>query len=269
MRRLIFTLLHDRGRFQLSRTFRLQGIGDLRWLLRQYELQQVSRGLDELMVLDVTRGARDHAAFVDTVGRIAAECFIPVTAGGGITSMAEARALLRGGADKLLLNTAFDTDPALCAALAAQFGRQCIVAGIDVRRQGTTHEVVVAQGTRVASADVPAWVSHVQAHGAGELLFQSVDHDGTGMGLDTTLLDLLPSVSTAPCLLMGGVGHVGHVVDALRHPRVDGVATANLLNFIGDAFLVARQAIVDAGIDVAQWGAGDAQRLRNCFGTAA
>lgn len=269
MRRLIFAVLHDRGRFQLSRTFRLQGIGDLRWLLRQYNLQQVSRGLDELMVLDVTRGARDHAAFVDAVGRIAGECFIPVTAGGGITSMAEAHALLRGGADKLLLNTAFDSDPALCAALSAQFGRQCIVAGIDVRRQGASREVVVAQGTRVASADLPSWVSHLQAHGAGELLFQSVDHDGTGMGVDTSLLDLLPSAPTAPCLLMGGVGHAGHVIDALRHPRVDGVATANLLNFIGDAFLDARKAIAAAGIDVAQWGEGDAQRLRNCLGVAA
>ena len=269
MRRLIFAVLHDRGRFQLSRTFRLQGIGDLRWLLRQYNLQQVSRGLDELMVLDVTRGVRDHGAFVEVVGRIASECFIPVTAGGGIRSMTEAHALLRGGADKLLLNTAFDSDPALCDALAAQFGRQCIVAGIDVRRQGEAHQVVVAQGTRVASDNLPAWVLHVQAHGAGEMLFQSVDRDGTGKGLDTTLLDLLPTAPSAPCLLMGGVGHAGHVLDALRHPRVDGVATANLLNFIGETFLDARREIAAAGVDVAQWGEGDVRVLRNCLGNAA
>jgi cyclase len=269
MRRLIFAVLHDRGRFQLSRTFRLQGIGDLRWLLRQYNLPEVSRGLDELMVLDVTRGVRDHGAFVETVGRIASECFIPVTAGGGITSMGEAHALLRGGADKLLLNSAFDSDPALCAALAAQFGRQCIVAGIDVRRHGAAHDVVVAQGTRVVSDDLPTWVSHVQAHGAGELLFQSVERDGSGMGLDTSILDLLPSAPTAPCLLMGGAGHAGHIVEALRHPRVDGVATANLLNFIGDALLETRRSVAAAGIAVAHWGADDARALRHCLGAGA
>lgn len=269
MRRVIFTLLHDRGRFQLSRNFRLQGIGDMRWLLGNYDLPRVSRGLDELMVLDVTRGPRDTAAFAAVVERIAGECFIPVTAGGGIASLDDARTLLRHGADKLLVNTAFATDPALCRTLADTFGRQCIVAGIDVQGAAGDYRVVTDRGRTPVAAPLAAWVAHVQAHGAGELLFQSVDRDGTGMGLDLGIVDALPAMPEAPVILMGGVGQDVHVREGLRHPRVDAVATANLLNFIGGAFLEARAALADAGIPVARWDDADPAPLRGRFAEAA
>lgn len=269
MRRVIFTLLHDRGRFQLSRNFRLQGIGDMRWLLHNYDLPRVSRGLDELMVLDVTRGPRDTVAFATIVERIAGACFIPLTAGGGIRSLDDARTLLRHGADKLLVNTAFATDPALCRTLAETFGRQCIVAGIDVLGAAGDYHVVTDRGGPPGTAPLASWVAHVQAHGAGELLFQSVDRDGTGMGLDLGIVDALPARPEAPVILMGGVGQDAHLRAGLLHPRVDAVATANLLNFIGGAFLEARSALADAGVPVARWDDADPAALRGCFAEAA
>lgn len=269
MRRVIFTLLHDRGRFQLSRNFRLQAIGDMRWLLGNYALPQVSRGLDELLVLDVTRGARDPMAFAAAVERIAGECFIPVTAGGGIASLDDARTLLRHGADKLLVNGAFHTDPTLCRSLADTFGRQCIVAGIDVRRAASGYDVLTAHGTTPVGVPLDDWVAHVQAHGAGELLFQSIDRDGTGMGLDLGIVDALAAQPDAPVILMGGVGQDAHIVEGLMHARVSAVATANLLNFIGDAFLDTRTALAAAGVSVARWDDGEVVALRDRFAEAA
>jgi len=270
MRRVIFTLLYDRGQFMLSRNFRLQAVGSITWLFDNYDFASVSRGLDELMVLDVSRGPRSAEAvarFAEQVQHIASLCFIPMTIGGGIRSMDTAHLFMRSGADKLLLNSAFQHDPDLCRRLAAHFGRQCIVAGIDYRTPQPGHRVVsVDHGALPVERSLAAWVDHVQACGAGEILFQSVDQDGTGMGLDLAVVDDLPSTPAAPCILMGGVGKADQIIAGLQHPTIDAVATANLFNFIGSAFLEARASITRAGIDVAHWDGADFSALRGRFG---
>src|SRR5688572_15437119 len=101
-KRLIFTLLHDQGHFMLSRNFRLQRVGDLRWLQTNYDFSQISFSIDELIVLDVTRSRRDPAAFCEILKAVAKGCFVPIAAGGGIRSLEHARALLRSGADKVV-----------------------------------------------------------------------------------------------------------------------------------------------------------------------
>lgn len=266
MRRLIFTLLYDRGQFMLSRNFRLQGVGTINWLFDNYDFANVSRGLDELMVLDVSRGQRDPEAFARHVQHIASLCFIPMTVGGGIRSFETAQSLMRSGADKLLLNSAFSSDPTLCRSLAAHFGRQCIVAGVDYRLEpGSKRAVSVDNGTRRVDIDFGEWIDYVQANGAGEILFQSIDQDGTGMGLDLSVVDDLPTVPGVPCILMGGIGKADQIIAGLRHPTIDAVATANLFNFIGSAFLDARASIAGAGIDMAQWDGSDYGALRGRF----
>jgi cyclase len=254
MQRVIFTLLYDRGQFMLSRNFRLQMVGSIDWLFSNYDLPKVSHGLDELMVIDVTRGARDSHRFTEAVNRIAGQCFIPLTVGGGITSPDVAQQYLRSGADKLLINTAFANDPALCRTLAARFGRQCIVAGLDYRRSvAGERQVFVDRGTQPAAQDLRTWVRHVEENGAGELLLQSIDQDGTGMGPDLAVVDALGPMPELPIILMGGVGKGEHIIDALKDRRVDAIATANLFNFIGSSFLDVRKAVAAAGIEVAHW----------------
>ena len=263
MKRAIFTLLYDRGQFMLSRNFRLQAVGSVNWLFDNYDFATVSRGLDELMLLDVSREKRDTDRFADIAATVAGRCFIPMTIGGGITSAEVAQKYMRSGADKLLINSAFRTDPELCASLAAHFGRQCIVAGIDYRKTASQRLVYTEKGSVQASAELSAWVDHVQRYGAGEILFQSIDSDGTGMGLDLHVVDGLPARPEVPCILMGGVGKPQHIIEGLLHRTVDAVATANLFNFIGNTFLVARKAMHDAGIDVPQWDGGEFAVLRN------
>jgi cyclase len=266
MRRLIFTLLYDRGQFMLSRNFRLQAVGTIDWLFDNYDFAKVSHGLDELMVLDVSRGARDPERFAAIVHHIARLCFIPMTVGGGVTSFDIAQRYMRSGADKLLVNSAFRNDPGLCRSLAGHFGRQCIVAGVDYRKTPqNTRCIMIENGSREVSLDLSEWVSSLQENGAGEILFQSMDQDGTGMGLDLSVVDELAHPPEVPCILMGGVGKADHIIHGLRHETVDAVATANLFNFIGSAFLNVRQMMVATGVQMAHWVEDDYVSLRDRF----
>jgi imidazole glycerol-phosphate synthase subunit HisF len=269
MRRLIFTLLYDRGQFMLSRNFRLQAVGTIDWLFDNYDFATVSHGLDELMVLDVSRGTRNVDDFVDKVKHIASLCFIPMTVGGGITSLGVAQRYMRNGADKLLVNTAFRTDPNFCRSLALHFGRQCIVVGVDYRKtaQGT-RRVMINKGSQDAEVDLSDWVEVIQQNGAGEILFQSMEQDGTGMGLDLSVVDSLRSAPDVPCILMGGIGKVEHIVAGLSHRTIDAVATANLFNFIGSAFLDVRRSLAAAGVAIAQWNDADYALLRAKYAAA-
>ena len=266
MRRLIFTLLYDNGSFMLSRNFRLQKVGTIDWLFENYDFTTVSHGLDELMVLDVSRGEKNPRDFAEKVRHIAGRCFIPMTVGGGITSIDIAQIYMRSGADKLLLNSAFVKDPGLCCALADNYGRQCIIAGIDYQNaQAGLFTVKTHNGTNEVPNTLSNWVEFVQENGAGEILFQSIERDGTGMGLDLSVIETLDIQPEVPCIVMGGVGKADHIIEGLSNPYVDAVATANLFNFIGSAFLQVRESIMASGLAVAQWINSDFSSLRGKF----
>lgn len=266
MKRVIFTLLYDSGGFMLSRNFRLQHVGSVDWLFNSYDFAHVSHGLDELMVLDVSRRQRDPERFADQIQYISGLCFIPMTVGGGIRSFEVAQKLIRSGADKLLLNSAFHADPALCRRLSAHFGRQCIVAGVDYRFAGKERRVTIENGSKEIDVGLSRWTELVQEQGAGEILFQSIDQDGTGMGLDLAVVDELERAPEVPCIILGGVGTAAHIIAGLKHRTIDAVATANLFNFIGSAFLDARRSIAEAGVEIPQWDAtNDYASLRGRF----
>lgn len=263
MKRLIFTLLFRDGQYLLSRNFRLQRVGDLNWVLRNYAIREVSLGIDELMVLDVSQSDDNRERFRDEVRILGQECFVPLAVGGRIRSVAEVDRLLAVGADKVVLNAPFVTDPAICESIAGRFGSQALVAGIDVLRERAL-ATDVREGLVVTPADVAIRVGQVLNDGAGEILLQSVDRDGTGNGLDLALVDDLVGIS-APLILMGGIGHAGHFEAGLRHPAVDAVATANLLNFVGDALIKARHRCQEAGVALATWQGQELARLRGCL----
>jgi imidazole glycerol-phosphate synthase subunit HisF len=268
VRRLIFALLYDRGSYMLSRNFRLQAVGTIDWLFSNYDLPNVSHGLDELMVLDVSR-EREPTKFARHLQRIAEQCFIPVTAGGGISSVDVAELYLRSGADKLLVNTAFHTDPGFCTRLAARYGRQCIIAAVDYRLTSDgRRSVMVGNGQITVQSSLRGWVDHAKEHGAGEVLLQSIDRDGTGMGLDLDVVEELDDAVDLPCILMGGVGKAANIIEALQIAGVDAVATANLFNFIGATFLHTRDSMRASGLPIAFWMDRDYSRLKDRFACA-
>lgn len=263
VKRIIFTLLYHDGFYMLSRNFRLQRVGDLDWVLQNYRIREVSLGIDELMILDVSSDDSMRDQFHSEVSTLARECFVPLTVGGRVTSVDEAQRLFGLGADKILMNTALTRNPSLIETLAGVFGSQAIVAGIDV-----CSDLARVEGARADRMTRPEELV-VQMHaalslGAGEVLLQSADRDGTGNGLDLGSLAGLGSFS-APLIVMGGVGRASHVIDGLRCDAVDAVATANLFNFVGDALLETRRAAAGAGVELPMWESADMRRLEAAF----
>jgi cyclase len=253
-KRLIFTLLYHQGSFMLSRNFRLQKVGSLNWLQRNYDFSHISYSIDELVMLNVERTGTGQEAFCDALKTLAKDCFVPISAGGGIRRVDDAKRLLRSGADKIVVNTPLFESPGLVDSLAAEFGQQCIVGAVDAkRRSGPGVGVWSNCGTVEVADELATCLGRILATPIGELYLNSMDRDGTGQGYDLPLLDALPSVMPIPVILAGGVGNAAHLAAGLADSRVDAVATANLFNFVGDGLKQARRSIIAGGVELPSW----------------
>jgi len=256
-KRIIFTLLYDgEGYFVLSRNFRLQKIGDLHWLKKQYNFAKVSFFIDELIILDVSRKTRSLESIANVLQVISKECFIPISVGGGIYSVDQARELFRSGADKVVINSCLlDETTTMVSDLAEEFGSQSILGCLDLKRHTAEdrYDIFIGNGSEKTEISITDAFSYLAEVGIGELYLNSIDRDGTGTGLDFEMLNLLPKEWPIPIILSGGIGNRDHFVKGLRHDLVDAVATANLLNFVGDGLRDARTHSIACGINLAKW----------------
>ena len=252
-KRLIFALLWRGGKFCLSRNFKLQQAGDLGWIEKNYNFKVIASAIDELVVLNVTRGDKAMETFAAQVTDHTRGCFVPLAAGGGIRSMDDALLLLRSGADKLIVNTTLIQDPELVSALARRFGRQCVVASIDYRRVNGVNAVFVENGAVATGMTVEEAVTNAERLGAGEVYLTSIDQDGTGQGYDTETLERVAMSTNVPVIASGGVGKFEHLAGWLAHPYAAAAATANIFNFLGEGLREARLHIEDTGIPLAAW----------------
>lgn len=253
-KRVIFTLLYDRGYFMLSRNFRLQKVGDLRWLQKNYNFSYIAFSIDELIVLDVSRRERDISQFCEDLKSLTEGCFVPIAAGGGVRTLEHASKLLRSGADKVVVNTPLFESQALLHELATELGQQCIVASVDVKQSKLLgYEVLVENGSQRVDGTLAEWLNKISQYAIGELYLNSIDRDGTGQGYDMTVLDTLPHSMPISVILAGGVGNYQHLAEGLADDRVDAVATAHLFNFVGDGLESARYSLINMGFDLASW----------------
>lgn len=253
-KRLIFTLLYNQGQFMLSRNFRLQSVGDINWLQTNYNFSRISFSIDELIVLDVSRGKRDTHAFCAILKELAAGCFVPIAAGGGVTTVNHARELLRSGADKVVINTSLYDKDNFIKELASEFGEQCIVASMDIKRlNGGEYQVFAEDGSKCVIGTAKDWIKLVLDNTVGEIYLNSIDRDGTGQGYDMQILDLLCDNISKPIILAGGAGNALHLAEGLTDSRVDAVATAHLFNFVGDGLKKARNSLIANGIELPIW----------------
>jgi imidazole glycerol-phosphate synthase subunit HisF len=262
-KRVIFTLLYDNGSFVLSRNFRLQKVGDLSWLRQNYNFSKVAFSIDELIVLDVTRGERDEKKFYEHVRSLTEECFVPIAAGGGIRMLEQARELIRSGADKVVLNTLIYKSPETVREIAAEFGEQCLIAAVDIRKTDVEYRAWVCNGSEQIESEVLEYVEKIIHLPIGEIYLNSIDRDGTGQGYLVELLDQLPGHIQTPVILAGGAGNSRHLADGLGDQRVDAVATAHLFNFVGDGLEQARRELIAADYNLATWDIDVAADLRN------
>ena len=209
----------------------LRDAGDPAELAARYDAE----GADELVVLDIA-AARDHRpTFLETIRRVAAELAIPLTAGGGIRSLDDARAVIRSGADKVTVNTAAVERPALLNELATEFGAQAVVIAIDAKlkadAQGAPYwDVMVRGGRDSASKDVIEWAQRAVECGAGEILVTSVDRDGTQLGFDIPLTYAIAKAVNVPVIASGGAKLPQHFADIFREGRADAALAASIFH---------------------------------------
>lgn len=252
-KRIIFTLIYDNGFFNQSRNFRLQKVGSLKWLEKNYQFQDIAFSLDELIVLNASRKDKDIDKFSLTLSKLVDDVFIPIAAGGGIRSMEDAKLLFDNGADKIVLNTVLYTNPNLVKKLVSQYGSQSIVASIDYRTIDDVNKVYVKDGTEEINMELEEYVEHIKDLNVGELYLNSIDKDGTGFGYDFKTIEDVGKKINIPLIIAGGAGNERHLIDGLEIQEVNAVATANLFNFIGDGLPKAREKILKNKGNIAKW----------------
>ncbi len=211
LRRIIPCLDVQDGRVVKGIRFQdLRDAGDPAEHAARYEAQ----GADEIVILDVAASAQGRETQVETVRRVRAAIRIPLTVGGGVRSVEDARRLLSAGADKVSVNTAAVRRPTLLTELAQAFGCQCVVLALDARRAGERWEVLVVGGREAARSNAVTWAREAEGLGAGEILLTSWDRDGTRAGHDIDLLRAVAGAVRVPVIASGGVGTRAHVAAA-------------------------------------------------------
>jgi cyclase len=220
--------------------------GDPVELARRY----AAEGADEITFLDITASSDGRNTMLDVVERCAEEVFVPLTVGGGVRSVEDARSLLRAGAEKIGVNSAAVANPQLIEDIASEFGSQCVVVAIDVRRTRDRFEVFTHGGRSATGIDALAWVEQVCTLGAGELLVTSMDRDGTREGYDVDLLARISEVSTVSLIASGGVGGVEDLVKGITQGHADAVLAASIFHLQEATIQQAKDALTRAGLVV-------------------
>lgn len=252
-KRIIFTLIYSDGFFMQSRNFRLQKVGNLNWLEKNYKFQNIAFSLDELVVLNATRINKSITDFASTVENLVNDVFIPIAAGGGIRTMEDAELLFKSGADKIVLNTLLYQDPDLVQLLIKRYGSQSIVASIDYKKSNNCFEVYINDGVTKIDMNLDDYLIYLEKLEVGEIYLNSIDKDGTGFGYDFDTIEKFESKIKTPLIIAGGAGNQSHFKDGLKYKNVSAVATANLFNFIGDGLPKAREKLIELGENIANW----------------
>lgn len=210
--------------------------------------------IDELVLLNVSRKPESRDGFLKVVESASRYCFVPLAAGGWIGDDDYAGRLLRSGADKLVLNTALADDPALVTRLSEKYGAQCIVASLDVKHDAEGKaKVFVDRGCRDTGMSPEAWAIRAESLGAGEIFFNSVDHDGARQGYDLASLRAVCGVVGIPVIAFGGVFTWQHLLEGIQ-AGADAVAAANIFHYTEHSTRKAKTYLLEHGVNVRRSG---------------
>jgi cyclase len=207
-------------------------------------------GADELVVLDIAAVRDRRPTFLQTIRKVAAELAIPLTAGGGIRTLEDARSVVRAGADKITLNTAAVNSPKLISELSREFGAQAVVLAIDAKLLGNRWEVMVRGGRDTTGLDAIEWAQHGVALGAGEILLTSMDRDGTQKGFDVALTVAVSRAVTVPVIASGGAKVPAHFAEIFTAGEADAALAASIFHDNIQPIRELKQFLADQGIAV-------------------
>ena len=232
----------------------LRVIGDPQAYARRY----YEAGADELLYMDIVASLYNRNSLVDIVRRASEDVFIPMTVGGGVRSVEDARLLLRSGADKVAVNTAAVVRPDLVTEIARRFGSQAMVLSIEAMQTAAGRwEAYTDNGREHTGLDAVEWAKRGQALGAGEILVTSVDREGTRKGFDVDLIHAVATSVDIPVIASGGMGTVEHLFDAVERGAADAVAMADVLHYERMTLEEIRDAALARGLPVrsVEWAA--------------
>jgi cyclase len=224
----------------------LKDAGDPVEAARAYD----AAGADELTFLDITASHEGRSTLLHMVEQVADACFMPLTVGGGVRSVADGRSLLLAGADKVAVNSAAVARPALIAELASQFGEQCVVVAVDAKQVGKGWEIFTHGGRKATGIDAVAYAVEAAQLGAGELLLTSMNRDGTRSGYDLELTRRIADAVPVPVVASGGVGGLGDLVDGVVKGHASAVLAASIFHFGEASIDEAKDALAKAGVPV-------------------
>src|SRR5213593_2093728 len=206
----------------------LRNVGDPVELAVRYNEQ----GADEMVFFDITASAHGRATIIDVIQRTADQCFMPLTVGGGVRSVEDMHTMLKAGADKISINSSAIASPDLIRAGAEKFGSQCIVISIDAKKIAPDRWEVFSHGGRKPTGmDVVEWARRAVALGAGEIVLNSIDADGTKAGFDIPITRRISESVGVPVVASGGAGTLQHMADVLLEGRADAVLAASIFHF--------------------------------------
>ncbi len=246
--RVIPTLLLKQGRMVKTIQFdQLRDVGHPVKAAKVYDAQ----GVDELIFLDITASEENRNTLFEVIQAVTEESFMPFTAGGGLRTVEDIRAVLGAGADKVTLNTEAVRRPTFITQAAEAFGNQCVVVAIDAKLvRGNQYEVFI-QGGKVATGLAPAdWAKQAVDLGAGEIMITAIDRDGMMNGYDLQLARQVAEAVHVPVILSGGAGTPAHLVEAIQQTGVHAVAAASMFHFTDISPIKARAYMKRAGLNV-------------------
>ena len=223
-----------------------RNIGSAMQSIKVFNLREV----DELIFVDITATSQDRRPDFALIDDLADDCFMPLTVGGGISTIDDVRELLQVGADKVAINSAIYSNPSLISAVADRFGAQCIVASIDAKKVGNHYECFSHSGKHPTGRDPVEVAKEVEKLGAGEILITSIERDGYMEGYDIELTKIVSEAVSIPVIASGGAGSYQDMVDVLKDSKASAVAAASIYQFTQQTPLEAKKYLDAAGFPV-------------------
>ena len=224
----------------------LRNAGDPAELARRYNAE----GIDELVILDVTATVEGRLALARTIADVSRELFIPLTVGGGISTEANAGAVIEAGADKVSINSAALAEPSLLTSLAKRYGSQAVVVAIDAKRAEDGWCVYTRGGRSATTREAVEWAREAEARGAGEILLTSIDRDGTRSGFDCELTSAVAAAVSIPVIASGGAGTFEHFRDVFTTGGADAALAASVFHFSEHAVSELKTYLAGSGLPI-------------------
>lgn len=248
--RLVLTLLLKDSILINSREFVQNNVSDISTVLTYLNFNMI----DEIFILNVSDDRKNKEQFFEDVKKLTKQCFIPVSIGGGISSLEDCYKALDAGADKIVINTKCANDKKFITQVSDIFGKQFVVVSVDVKKTAEIYEVFVNRAKEKIEEDFISYIQDLERHGAGEILLRSINNDGSGDGYDLELIKLVSKNVRIPLVAAGGMGDFNHLSEAINS-GANAVNVGNLFHFIGEGLIKAKDYLKSNGMNFprSQW----------------